>query len=250
MSNFSFDFFAMSETGSLETRVDTMTSFMKQYGILESFDCKEAVLANYIGNVFTNYYNNPYHNSVHAMDVANSVNYMLKCGVLQTWDFPQFEINSLLMAAFTHDLGHPGVNNMFLQEMKSGESIIYNDQSILENLHSALSFKLLAKPNSNYVENISREDYKKFRKFVINLIIGTDLSQHIALFSKFKNTVEAEEFSFDHEDNRLLFCSILIKASDIGHGAKVLNIHKRFSRMIIEEFYAQVTFFIIKKGIT
>lgn len=58
-----------------------------------------------------------------------------------------------MIASFAHDVGHPGVNSAFLIEIKSGEAIIYNDKSILENLHSALTFKLLNKPNSNITTN-------------------------------------------------------------------------------------------------
>ena len=33
--------------------------------------------------------------------------------------------------------------------------------------------------------------------------------------------------------------SVVLKCADVGHGAKELNLHKLWSRRIIEEFYNQ-----------
>jgi hypothetical protein len=97
-------------------------------------------------------------------------------------------------------------------------------------MHSALAFKLLTKPNSNFTENLSIADYKKFRKMVIEMILATDLAQHMLWFTKFKNSYEADELDLNEESNRQLLLNIIIKSADIGHGAKKLHLHKRFSR--------------------
>jgi hypothetical protein len=150
-NNFSFDFFRLQETKGTNTMIKCMRNFFKQFCVLETFGCNEDTFTNYLGNVFVNYYDNSYHNAIHAMDVVNSAGYIVSCGLLN--QIPQFEILALLIASYTHDVGHPGVNQSFLIEIKSGEATIYNDKSILENMHSALAFKLLTKPNSNFTEN-------------------------------------------------------------------------------------------------
>lgn len=185
-----------------------------------------------------NYYDNPYHNVIHAIDATNSCCFLINCGLIEK--LPQFEVITLLLSIFVHDVGHPGINNAFLIEMKSGEALIYNDLSVLENLHTALAFKLLNKPNSDITSGLNKNEYTKFRKLMIDLILATDLSGHTMLLTQFKNNCQ-DTGSFDYEDDtsRLLIEKMLIKASDIGHGAKTLEIHKQFSRYIIEEFYIQ-----------
>lgn len=58
-------------------------------------------------------------------------------------------------------------------------------------------------------------------------------------FTKFKNSYESDELNLNEESNRQLLLNIIIKSADIGHGAKALHLHKKFSRLIIEEFYNQ-----------
>ena len=53
------------------------------------------------------------------------------------------EIFSLLFASLVHDIGHKGVNNSFLVQTRDPLAIIYNDFSVLENMHAAKTFELL-----------------------------------------------------------------------------------------------------------
>ncbi|XP_003372917.1 putative high affinity cAMP-specific 3',5'-cyclic phosphodiesterase 7A [Trichinella spiralis] len=60
------------------------------------------------------YYNNPYHTAVHAADVAQA----LHC-FIQTFDlshaYSHLDLFIVLIAAFGHDVYHPGVNSQFLE---------------------------------------------------------------------------------------------------------------------------------------
>lgn len=47
-----------------------------------------------------------------------------------------------------------------------------------------------------------------------------------------KNEIEEESLRFN-------LMSLMLKAADVGHGAKSLDLHKIWSRRIIEEFYLQ-----------
>ena len=53
------------------------------------------------------------------------------------------EIHAALIAAFGHDTGHPGVNNRYLHNSHDELTLIYNDKSVLENMHSAIIFELM-----------------------------------------------------------------------------------------------------------
>lgn len=211
--------------------------YFKQYQILDYFECEELTFVNYLGNVFMNYYDCPYHNCIHAIDVMNASAYIISCGLQEK--MTQLEIISLLFASLCHDVGHPGVNSMFLTEIKSQEAITYNDKAVLENLHAALTFKLLNKPNSNFMKNATPEKLKKFRARVIELILATDLGMHAHWLTKFKAAVAEEELDMHKENDKNLVFNMVIKAADIGHGAKKIELHKKFSRLVLEEFYTQ-----------
>jgi len=54
--------------------------------------------------------------------------------------FSQLEIFSILTAALGHDVGHPGVNNVYLVKAKHSFALQHNDRSPLENMHCAVMY--------------------------------------------------------------------------------------------------------------
>ena len=50
---------------------------------------------------------------------------------------------SFTIAAACHDVGHPGVTNIFLIETKAELAIRYNDSMVLENFHVATTYEIL-----------------------------------------------------------------------------------------------------------
>ena len=57
--------------------------------------------------------------------------------------FRPIDMLGTLIAALCHDIDHPGVNNNFLIVTGAPFAILYNDKSVLENHHAALTFQLL-----------------------------------------------------------------------------------------------------------
>jgi hypothetical protein len=53
------------------------------------------------------------------------------------------DILSYIVAAACHDIGHPGMGNIFLIETKDAIALRYNDISVLENFHIASTFEIL-----------------------------------------------------------------------------------------------------------
>ena len=57
---------------------------------------------------------------------------------------------SYILAAACHDVDHPGVNNIYLIESRDKLAIRYNDISVLENHHVAITFDVLQSENGKY----------------------------------------------------------------------------------------------------
>lgn len=68
---------------------------------------------------------NPYHNSVHAADVTQAMHCFIQEKRIGPHLSPMETMCSIL-AAVTHDLDHPGVNQHFLIATKSHLAALYN----------------------------------------------------------------------------------------------------------------------------
>lgn len=68
---------------------------------------------------------------------------------------PLDEATSLL-AACAHDVDHPGKSSAFLSNCDNPLAILYNDVTVLENHHAALTFKLtLGTAYMKFLENVT-----------------------------------------------------------------------------------------------
>ncbi|NWY93662.1 PDE4D phosphodiesterase, partial [Agelaius phoeniceus] len=70
--------------------------------------------------------------------------------------FTDLEVLAALFAAAIHDVDHPGVSNQFLINTNSELALLYNDESVLENHHLAVGFKLLQEQDCDIFQNLSR----------------------------------------------------------------------------------------------
>jgi hypothetical protein len=61
----------------------------------------------------------------------------------------ELDIFLMIVSGAAHDMDHPGTNNVFETKTRSKLSILYNDNAVLENHHTASFFFLL--------ENIQHE---------------------------------------------------------------------------------------------
>ena len=54
---------------------------------------------------------------------------------------------------------------------------MYNDESVLENHHLAVAFKLLQDPTCNFLDNLDRAQMKALRKIIIDTVLATDMKK-------------------------------------------------------------------------
>jgi hypothetical protein len=62
---------------------------------------------------------------------------------------------SFILGAACHDVGHPGVTNIFLIETKAEMAIRYNDSMVLENFHIATTFEILKTDKYNLFSDLT-----------------------------------------------------------------------------------------------
>ena len=101
------------------------------------------------------YEDNPYHNACHAADVLHTVTFFITQSSLSK-SINKLDMISCIIASLGHDLGHPALTNRFLVNNRHKLAVRYNDFSVLENMHSAKTFKLLS--TDNIFSNLSTDD--------------------------------------------------------------------------------------------
>ena len=174
-------------------------------------------MMSFLHTVQSYYFSNYYHNSIHALDVTNSCAYFLRVGFGSLFsevdlDSAQLETITLLISATLHDVGHPGFNNAFMVSVGTTQSLIYNDQSVLENYHCSLSYQIIQKEKNNILKHLSKEDKVAFRKLLINNILSTDLGKHFPIIKKFESAIDVE-FKLSDEQNRHMAMAVALKCA-------------------------------------
>ena len=212
----------------------------RQLGLSDNFNVKSPTLLAFLTRVEAKYRTeNFYHNSIHAADVLNSAIFLLCTDAYKSGNFLELEMFGMVVAAIGHDVGHPGLNNAYLVNSMDSIALRYNDRSVLENMHAALTFQILLKSDSNLVADLTKPNYMAFRKVVIALILATDLQKHMAKQAEFKAALEDDTKDLGDADYRLLILEMCLKCADLGHGAKVTDIHMRWTSLITKEFFHQ-----------
>lgn len=117
--------------------------------VCEEFKCPEGVIRSFLFEVASRYINeNTYHNFKHGCDVGHTVYRILMTSQLNLV-FSHLEVFAMLVAAIGHDVGHPGVNNVYIIKSKHELALRHNDKSPLENMHCTVVYDILKKDKCN-----------------------------------------------------------------------------------------------------
>jgi hypothetical protein len=148
------------------------------------------------------------------------------------------EILSLMISSISHDLNHDGYNNSYQINACTQLAMIYNDVSPLEMYHCAIGFHILKKPECNILSNISdKNELKKFRQNMIQIILATDMSHHNQILNDFKLIIPV--FDFSNETHRLQLMKIFMKTADISNECRPVECSELWLDCLLEEFFNQ-----------
>ena len=176
-----FDIFEVKKETNSNELLTVATFLLHKHKIFSKFKIQVETFMYFIAKIQTDYKDISYHNKTHGADVCQTVYYFLfPCKFSQKAQLDDLDITAILIAASCHDFEHPGLNNLFLIETKHQLALRYNDVSILENHHVASTFALLNQDKYNILKNLSKDDFKRFRKLMIGCILETDMSKHFS----------------------------------------------------------------------
>ena len=161
-SDWGFDILQFFEQKSTSVLAAGKFLFHKWH-ILDTFDINESVLNNFLYHLEISYKGNPYHNACHAADVAHSFFYMVSNSIVHKY-MTMLDWLSSVISTLAHDVGHPGLTNRYLVNSRDPLTMIYNDNSVLENMHCAKVYEIMGLPNSNILAHMLPSDWQKIRK--------------------------------------------------------------------------------------
>ncbi|OBT64833.1 hypothetical protein VE03_06402 [Pseudogymnoascus sp. 23342-1-I1] len=200
----------------------------------------------------------PYHNFRHVVDVLQAVFLLLvRIGALPPFPpgasintepksnvakiITPFEVLTLLIAAIGHDIGHPGVNNLFLIRSKAPLASLYNDKSVLESYHAAVYCLMLKRLWPAVVEN------EHMKVLLTSCILSTDMGIHKEYMEKLerlqnslRNLAPGEDVpENDLPSYRHVVCNLLIKCADISNVARPFECASMWTSILTQEFARQ-----------
>ncbi|XP_067218166.1 3',5'-cyclic-AMP phosphodiesterase 4B isoform X4 [Chanodichthys erythropterus] len=222
-----------------------MYAILQERDLMKTFKIPVDTFVTYMMTLEDHYHADvAYHNSLHAADVAQSTHILLSTPALEAV-FTDLEILAAIFAAAIHDVDHPGVSNQFLINTNSELALMYNDESVLENHHLAVGFKLLQGENCDIFQNLSKKQRQTLRKMVIDLVLATDMSKHMSLLADLKTMVETKKVTssgvllLDNYTDRIQVLRNMVHCADLSNPTKPLDLYRQWTDRIMEEFFHQ-----------
>ena len=216
----------------------TFALFIK-HGCFQKFNLDERLVLNFISVVEAGYHPNPYHNSMHAADVLHITHYIMsKGGLISTCKLSDEDVLAALFAACIHDYNHPGINNNFHIRAQTYLATLYNDKSILENVHVSSVFELMKLPRFNMLSTLTDEQRHDIRETVIEMVLATDMGLHAKILGQFRRRLQDNHDLFKKDDVRLAL-AITVKMADISNCGRPVPLYLKWCAKIADEFYMQ-----------
>ncbi|XGW12676.1 hypothetical protein V3C99_013385 [Haemonchus contortus] len=238
------DVFKIDELSKNHALTTITYALFRERGLIKAFEIPSSVFVTYLLNLEHHYRSNPYHNHIHAADVAQSMHVLLTSPVL-TEVFSDLEVMAAIFAGAIHDVDHPGFTNQYLINSNNELAIMYNDESVLEQHHLAVAFKLLQDSNCDFLCSLSKKQRLQFRKIVIDMVLATDMSKHMSLLADLKTMVEAKKVAgnnvivLDKYNDKIQVLQSMIHLADLSNPTKPIELYRQWNSRILEEYWRQ-----------
>jgi hypothetical protein len=211
----------------------------RKYGFAESYGMNELTFRRWLNIIESGYLNsNPYHNSLHAADVTHSMHYYVSRTKIWSVLRPEEKV-AVIIAPIIHDYKHPGLNNAFQISTRAPLAIRYNDICVLENFHVASVYELMTDESFDIVSHFQPESRKLIREMTTSMVLATDMAVHFDWIGKFKSKISGAGLNLETKQDRKLLLNMAMKCADINNPTKKLIFCRKWTDMIMREFFAQ-----------
>nr|CAG8489028.1 4845_t:CDS:2 [Entrophospora candida] len=241
---------------------------MVKLDLSECLQIRNSEMLDFIIDVEKGYHDTEYHSFYHAVDVVAVLYYMLTDLGAAKYLTPLDSI-CLMIAGLCHDIGHPGLNNVYQVNAKTPLAIKYNNQSVLENYSCALTMELLTKHklfrnlhscNIEFLGNDQKEIDSFLRSLIEKMILATDMMHHFTLLESLHKIIKSTKSSSSlsskkttkkststkhstkknyYQEQREIFLKVLLHAADLSNTVRPWDISKHWSDCVVEEFFKQ-----------
>ncbi|RVE58766.1 hypothetical protein OJAV_G00198010 [Oryzias javanicus] len=237
VGNWNFDIFLFDRLTNGNSLVTLTFHLLNKYGLVELFQLDMVKLWRFLVMVQEDYHNdNPYHNAVHAADVTQAMYCFLQEPMLAK-SLTSYDILLGLLAAATHDLGHPGVNQPFLIKTDHYLATLYRNTSVLENHHWKSAVGLLRE--TRLFSHLPAEDSLNMERELGSLILATDISRQNDYLSRFRMHLDKENLCLSNGSHRHFVLQMALKCADICNPCRPWELSKQWSERVTEEFFQQ-----------
>ncbi|XP_026840960.1 high affinity cAMP-specific and IBMX-insensitive 3',5'-cyclic phosphodiesterase 8 isoform X3 [Drosophila persimilis] len=241
-----FDIFKLEEITDYHPLLYLGMEMFRRFDVFATLNIEENVCKAWLAVIEAHYHkSNTYHNSTHAADVMQATGaFITQLTNKDMMVMDRMEEAMALIAAAAHDIDHPGRSSAFLCNSNSALAILYNDLTVLENHHAAITFKLtLGDDKINIFKNLDKETYKSARSTIIDMILATEMTRHFEHLAKFVSVFGGEE-PREHnpqsdEETAILMRRMLIKVADVSNPARPMQFCIEWARRIAEEYFMQ-----------
>ncbi|KAB5533266.1 hypothetical protein PDJAM_G00135140 [Pangasius djambal] len=237
VGSWNFDIFLFDRLTNGNSLIYLTLYLLNHYGLIELFQLDMVKVRRFLVLVQEDYHNhNPYHNSVHAADVTQAMHCYLKEPKLAK-SLTSCDILLGLLAAATHDLDHPGVNQPFLIKTNHYLASLYRNTSVLENHHWRSAVGLLRE--TELFSHLPAEDSVNMERQLGSLILATDISRQNEYLSRFRTHLDQEELCLGNASHRHFILQMALKCADICNPCRPWELSKQWSEKVTEEFFHQ-----------
>ncbi|XP_064543841.1 high affinity cAMP-specific and IBMX-insensitive 3',5'-cyclic phosphodiesterase 8 isoform X1 [Drosophila montana] len=240
-----FDIFKLEEITDYHPLLYLGMEMFRRFDVFATLNIEENVCKAWLAVIEAHYHkSNTYHNSTHAADVMQATGAFITQLANKDMVMDRMDEATALIAAAAHDVDHPGRSSAFLCNSNNPLAILYNDLTVLESHHAAITFKLtLGDDKINIFKNLDTETYKSARSTIIDMILATEMTRHFEHLAKFVSVfgseVEPRELVQSEEETSILMRRMLIKVADVSNPARPMQYCIEWARRIAEEYFMQ-----------
>lgn len=232
----SLDFFAIDWNGIGLFQIAFFV--FNDFGLLERFQITNDLFFTFLYRLREAYNEPPYHNWIHAIDVLQYISYQVRITNSHKI-LTQFELLAVCVAALCHDAGHQGLNNAFNVNAETPLGILFKDQSVMETFHCTVAIRILSQPETNLFHSLNTKELTVIWKWIIHLILATDMAFHFKLIKQGNEALEAGVINLKEEAHRLMCMELVMKVSDISNVSRPFKYADKWCEVLSEEFWRQ-----------